>query len=121
MRNKSRPIYFCIHISFKGNFRIRNDSNKCHLYINATVCKIPKLVTTLNLCIYLFICLIFLFCVLQVSLLSMQKFQPRITIQEISGSSSPVIVTFPQTAFIAVTAYQNQEVTSSICCILHKR
>jgi len=47
----------------------------------------------------------------QVSLLSMQKFQPRITIEEISGSATPISVTFPQTAFIAVTAYQNQEVS----------
>ncbi|XP_045197767.2 T-box transcription factor TBX20-like isoform X2 [Mercenaria mercenaria] len=50
----------------------------------------------------------------QISLLSMQKFQPRIMIQE-KGSSctsdSQITVTFPQTSFIAVTAYQNQEIT----------
>lgn len=50
----------------------------------------------------------------QISLLSMQKFQPRITIQETDTTSSPessISVTFPQTSFIAVTAYQNQEIT----------
>ncbi|KAH3735139.1 T-box transcription factor TBX18-like isoform X2 [Dreissena polymorpha] len=47
----------------------------------------------------------------QISLLSMQKFQPRITITDKGDSSCSVSVTFPQTSFIAVTAYQNQEIT----------
>ncbi|XP_060597939.1 T-box transcription factor TBX20-like [Ruditapes philippinarum] len=48
----------------------------------------------------------------QISLLSMQKFQPRIMIEEKRGTTDNLMsVTFPQTSFIAVTAYQNQEIT----------
>lgn len=51
----------------------------------------------------------------QVSLVSMQKYQPRIHIEEIQDGSSKTgnqyVTSFPQTAFIAVTAYQNQEIT----------
>ncbi|KAL4233677.1 T-box transcription factor tbx18 [Mactra antiquata] len=49
----------------------------------------------------------------QISLLSMQKFQPRITIEEKLSSTKDhtMTATFPQTSFIAVTAYQNQEIT----------
>ena len=54
----------------------------------------------------------------QVSLVSMQKYQPRIHIEEIQDGSSKTgnqyVTSFPQIAFIAVTAYQNQEVFYSI-------
>ncbi|PVD28377.1 hypothetical protein C0Q70_10964 [Pomacea canaliculata] len=51
----------------------------------------------------------------QVSLISMQKFQPRIHVEKMHKSpgndATPVhfTFTFPQTSFIAVTAYQNQQ------------
>ena len=51
----------------------------------------------------------------------MQKYQPRIHIEQIQEGSNKVenkyATSFPQTAFIAVTAYQNQEVRiiSGIC------
>ena len=44
----------------------------------------------------------------------MQKFQPRIIIEEKPSSSRIMSVSFPQTSFIAVTAYQNQEVRYEI-------
>ncbi|KAL5010034.1 hypothetical protein ScPMuIL_012339 [Solemya velum] len=51
----------------------------------------------------------------QISLMSMQKFQPRIHIEKVEDAQSAVseryVVSFPQTSFIAVTAYQNQEIT----------
>ena len=44
----------------------------------------------------------------------MQKYQPRIHIEEVRDCGKIVenryVTSFPQTAFIAVTAYQNQEV-----------
>ncbi|BFZ24974.1 hypothetical protein BsWGS_28012 [Bradybaena similaris] len=56
----------------------------------------------------------------QVSLISMQKFQPQVVIQEEvqhSGGNDgedgeKYVITFPQTSFMAVTAYQNQQVTT---------
>ncbi|GFN80879.1 T-box transcription factor tbx15 [Plakobranchus ocellatus] len=58
----------------------------------------------------------------QVSLVSMQKFQPRVVIEEhIPESKVPqnrielrerYEIIFPQTSFIAVTAYQNQQITT---------
>ncbi|XP_060077792.1 T-box transcription factor TBX20-like [Ylistrum balloti] len=53
----------------------------------------------------------------QVSLVSMQKFIPRIHVESVMTDhvagefeKQHFVVTFPQTSFIAVTAYQNQEV-----------
>ncbi|CAG5136133.1 unnamed protein product [Candidula unifasciata] len=55
----------------------------------------------------------------QVSLISMQKFQPQVVIQEVYNTdcsdvehSEQYVITFPQTSFMAVTAYQNQQVTT---------
>ncbi|XP_076445615.1 T-box transcription factor TBX20-like [Babylonia areolata] len=54
----------------------------------------------------------------QVSLTSMQRFQPKIHIEKLSAGSgsdvtAPLRMTFifPQTSFMAVTAYQNQQIT----------
>ena len=48
----------------------------------------------------------------------MQKYQPRIHVEEIKEGSNSIVhkhvTSFPQTAFIAVTAYQNQEVSHPI-------
>ncbi|CAL1544134.1 unnamed protein product [Lymnaea stagnalis] len=55
----------------------------------------------------------------QVSLVSMQKFQPQVVIEEVScgrtaegASLERYIIMFPQTSFMAVTAYQNQQITT---------
>lgn len=56
------------------------------------------------------------FCVHQVVLHSMHKYQPRLHIVQSPDPSNPHMhggylrFTFPEAAFIAVTAYQNQEV-----------
>ncbi|XP_064594850.1 T-box transcription factor TBX18-like [Liolophura sinensis] len=57
----------------------------------------------------------------QISLVSMQKFQPRIRITEVfpgnlnaekmTSPGEDLVFAFPQTSFMAVTAYQNQEIT----------
>lgn len=53
----------------------------------------------------------------QVSLVSMQKFIPRIHVESVltdeteESENRHFIAIFPQTSFIAVTAYQNQEIT----------
>ncbi|XP_076045599.1 uncharacterized protein LOC143027841 [Oratosquilla oratoria] len=59
----------------------------------------------------------------QISLCSMQKYQPRVWVQEVTRPSSPedlpnlvdrslaYLATFPETSFITVTAYQNQQIT----------
>ncbi|RUS86668.1 hypothetical protein EGW08_005542 [Elysia chlorotica] len=52
----------------------------------------------------------------QVSLVSMQKFQPRVVVEEHvqspTGRGERYEIVFPQTSFIAVTAYQNQQITT---------
>ncbi|XP_062597881.1 T-box transcription factor TBX18-like [Saccostrea cucullata] len=50
----------------------------------------------------------------QISLLSMQRFVPRLHVHQISHDGVSVrhfMAVFPQTSFTAVTAYQNQEIT----------
>lgn len=50
----------------------------------------------------------------QISLLSMQRFVPRLHVHQISADGRTVrhfVTSFPQTSFTAVTAYQNQEIT----------
>ncbi|OWF43000.1 T-box transcription factor TBX15-like [Mizuhopecten yessoensis] len=54
----------------------------------------------------------------QISLVSMQKFIPRIHVESVTLDQTPgepekehFVAIFPQTSFIAVTAYQNQEIT----------
>lgn len=50
----------------------------------------------------------------QVSLLSMQRFLPRVHVERLSIENIPeehFVTSFPQTSFMAVTAYQNQEIT----------
>ncbi|XP_052087918.1 T-box transcription factor TBX18-like [Mytilus californianus] len=50
----------------------------------------------------------------QVSLLSMQRFLPRVHVERLSTENIPeehFVTSFPQTSFMAVTAYQNQEIT----------
>lgn len=55
----------------------------------------------------------------------MQKFQPQVVIQEVQNSGvsdgedgEQYVITFPQTSFMAVTAYQNQQVNSCCCCVV---
>jgi T-box protein 1 len=45
-----------------------------------------------------------------VMLNSMHKYMPRLNIVEITGQSKHIF-TFPETQFIAVTAYQNTDVS----------
>lgn len=50
----------------------------------------------------------------QISLLSMQRFLPRIHVEKLSAAGDPeehYVTSFLQTSFMAVTAYQNQEIT----------
>ncbi|XP_041354268.1 T-box transcription factor TBX15-like [Gigantopelta aegis] len=45
---------------------------------------------------------------------SMQRFQPQIHVEKLETDNSVIshtVVSFPQTTFMAVTAYQNQEIT----------
>ena len=54
------------------------------------------------------------------SLSSMQRFQPQIHVEKLGEYNSVIshtVVSFPQTRFMAVTAYQNQEV---MCANLDK-
>ncbi|CAG5124686.1 unnamed protein product, partial [Candidula unifasciata] len=55
----------------------------------------------------------------QVSLVSMQKFQPQFVVEEVreadissSSEAEKYVVMFPQTSFMAVTAYQNHRITT---------
>ncbi|XP_012935666.1 T-box transcription factor TBX20 [Aplysia californica] len=55
----------------------------------------------------------------QVSLASMQKFQPQVRIEEVcvegqeeGKKTESYSILFPQTSFMAVTAYQNQQITT---------
>ena len=47
----------------------------------------------------------------QVVLSSMHKYQPRLVVSPQDGSFEPQIFSFPETEFIAVTAYQNTTVS----------
>ena len=49
---------------------------------------------------------------------SLHKYEPRIHVMRVGGPDPEKRVsthTFPETQFIAVTAYQNEEVSSSKC------
>ncbi|BFZ10097.1 hypothetical protein BsWGS_13136 [Bradybaena similaris] len=55
----------------------------------------------------------------QVSLVSMQKFQPQLVVEEVRDAGvddtsqlETYVVMFPQTSFMAVTAYQNHRITT---------
>ncbi|XP_059165409.1 T-box transcription factor TBX20-like isoform X2 [Physella acuta] len=51
----------------------------------------------------------------QVSLVSMQKFQPQVVLEEVQADvdrAERYVIFFPQTSFMAVTAYQNQQITT---------
>lgn len=52
-----------------------------------------------------------LFCFLQIMLNSLHKYEPQVHIVRVGGPHRMVMnCSFPETQFIAVTAYQNEEV-----------
>lgn len=54
-------------------------------------------------------------CVFQVMLNSLHKYEPRIHIVRVGGTRKMITShSFPETQFIAVTAYQNDEVCSEV-------
>lgn len=54
---------------------------------------------------------VFLFCFLQIMLNSLHKYEPQVHIVRVGGPHRMVMnCSFPETQFIAVTAYQNEEV-----------
>lgn len=50
----------------------------------------------------------------QVVLSSMHKYHPRLVVTPQDGMQEPQIFSFPETQFIAVTAYQNTTVSKSV-------
>uniref|UniRef100_A0A8C9G1X1 T-box domain-containing protein n=1 Tax=Pavo cristatus TaxID=9049 RepID=A0A8C9G1X1_PAVCR len=56
---------------------------------------------------------VFLFCFLQIMLNSLHKYEPQVHIVRVGGPHRMVMnCSFPETQFIAVTAYQNEEITA---------
>lgn len=58
----------------------------------------------------------------QIMLNSLHKYEPRIHIVRVGGAQRMITShCFPETQFIAVTAYQNEEVSGGVACALGGR
>lgn len=57
----------------------------------------------------------------QIMLNSLHKYEPQVHIVRVGGAHRMVMnCSFPETQFIAVTAYQNEEVSECVCVCIYK-